>query len=147
MKKLFLMLFLSILVVACHKKVTTADIPKVNGYWEIEKVVFPDGTKKEYAINQTFDYFSVENNKGFRKKVTPQLDGTFLVNDDAEKVEIKEEQGKYSIYYKTFLMKWKEEISSISDEKLVLINDVKNEYHYKRASPINLTTQDGKTTK
>ena len=147
MKKLFLILLLTTLTSACHKKVTTKDIPKINGYWEIEKVVFPDGTEKEYDVNQTFDYFSVKNNSGFRKKVTPQLDGSFLVNDDSEKVIITEENEKYIINYSTFLTKWKEELYSVSDEKLVLINDAKNEYHYKKATSINLTIQDGKTTK
>lgn len=147
MKKAFLILLLTTLTSACHKKVTAADIPKINGYWEIEKVVFPDGTEKEYAVNQTFDYFSVTNNKGFRKKVTPQLDGSFLVNDDAENITISEENEKFIINYSTFLTKWKEEIYSISDEKLVLINDAKNEYHYKKTGAINVTTPDGKTTK
>lgn len=147
MKKLFLILFLATLTSACNKKVTATDISKINGYWEIEKVVFPDGTEKEYAINQMFDYFSVQNNKGFRKKVMPQLDGSFLVNDDAEKIIIMEKNEKFIINYATFYSKWKEEIHSISDEKLVLINDAKNEYHYKKATSINLTTQDGKTNK
>ncbi|KAB1154994.1 hypothetical protein [Flavobacterium luteum] len=147
MKKIVFIVLVSTLFTSCNKKVTTENISKINGYWEIEKVVFPDGTEKEYAINQMFDYFSVQHNKGFRKKVTPQLDGSFLVNDDVEKITIKQENEKYIINYTTFYSKWKEEIHSISDEKLVLINDAKNEYHYKKATSINLTTQDGKTTK
>lgn len=147
MKNLFLILLISILFTSCHKKVTGANIPKMNGYWEIEKVIFPDGTKKEYAINQTFDYFSIKNNNGFRKKVTPKLDGTFLVNNDVERVLITENNEKHFINYSTLYAKWKEEIYTISDEKLVLINDAKNEYHYKKATSINLTNQDGKTTK
>lgn len=147
MKKIVLITLIFIFSISCTKKISPSNISKINGYWEIEKVVFPDGTEKEYAINQMFDYFSVQNNIGFRKKVTPQLDGSFLVNDDAEKITIKQENEKYIINYATFYSKWKEEIHSISDEKLVLINDAKNEYHYKKATSINLTTQDGKTNK
>jgi hypothetical protein len=62
MKKIVLIALFLIFTTACHKKVTATDIPKMNGYWEIEKVVFPDGTEKEYAVNQTFDYFSVKKN-------------------------------------------------------------------------------------
>lgn len=146
MKKTALIAFISILSISCTKKISSSDISKINGYWEIEKVIFPDGTHKEYSINQTFDYFEVKNNIGIRKKVTPQFDGTFLVNDDLEKVEIKQEKEKYYIYYTTFFAKWKEEIRTLSDDELVVINAAKNEYHYKRANPINLTG-DGKETK
>lgn len=146
MKKAVLILFVSLLAISCHKKVTPDDIATINGYWEIEEVVFPDGTHKKYSINETFDYFEIKNNKGIRKKVMPQLNGTFLVNDDSEKLEIKEEKGIYYIYYYTPFNKWKEELVALSDDELVILNDAKKEYHYKRAAPINLLG-DGKKTK
>lgn len=146
MRKAFLIAFISILSNSCNTKVNPDDLTKINGYWEIEKVIFPDGTQKEYTINEGFDYFDVKNNKGFRKKVMPQLDGTFLVNDTFETIKINEVNEKQYITYTTPFSKWKEQILSISDEKLVLINDAKNEYHYKRAEPINITG-DGKKTK
>jgi len=139
MKKTILIVFISLLTLACNKTISPSEITKINGYWEIEKVVLPDGENKEYAMNESFDYFEVKNNKGFRKKVMPQLDGTFLVNDDFEKVEIKAEGEKYFIYYTTSFAKWKEELLSISNEELVTLNDAKKEYHYKRAAPINIT--------
>lgn len=138
MKKRFLIIFTSFFIFACNKSISDADINKLNGYWEIEKVVFPDGTQKEYAINETFDYFDVKNNKGFRKKVMPQLNGTFIANESLEKINIRKEQDKYFIYYTTDFSKWKEELLAVSDEELVLINDAKKEYHYKKAEPINI---------
>ena len=145
MKKTVLILIVSLLTLACNKPISPSDISKINGYWEIEKVIFPDGEDKKYTINQSYDYFEVKNNKGFRKKVMPQLDGTFLVNDDSEQLEIKEGKGKYFIDYKTPFSKWKEELISISDEQLVILNDEKKEYHYKRATPLNIIP-DGKKT-
>jgi len=68
MKKTITIAFLFILS-ACHQKVTTQDISKLNGYWEIEKVTFFDGAKKEYKYNESFDYFQIKGNKGFRKKM------------------------------------------------------------------------------
>ena len=145
MKKTIAITFLFILS-ACHQKVTTQDISKLNGYWEIEKVTFFDGAKKKYTYNESFDYFQIKGNKGFRKKVMPQLDGRFLVNNQFEKIEITFEKGIAYINYKTPYAKWKEEIETISNEKLVLINAAKAEYHYKKAAPINILG-DGKTTK
>lgn len=146
MKKTALIAFISFLSIACNTKINASDLSKINGYWEIEKVIFPDGSHKEYTINESFDYFDIKKNVGIRKKVMPQLDGTFLVNNDFEKVAVKEVNGKYYLYYSTFYTKWKEELSFISDEKLVLINEAKNEYHYKRAAPITILG-DGKKTK
>ena len=145
MKKIVVLLFLFI-ISSCHQKITSSDIPKLNGYWEIEKVILYDGTKKNYTYNESFDFFKVTNNKGFRKKVMPQLDGRFLVNDQFEKIEITFENDIAYINYSTPYAKWKEEIETISNEKLVLINAAKAEYHYKKAAPINILG-DGKTTK
>ena len=66
------------LFVSCQQKIKKEDIAKINGYWEIEKVVFEDGKNKDYTVNESYDYFEIgKNNSGFRKKVMPQLDGTF----------------------------------------------------------------------
>ena len=136
-------LLIVVLFISCKQTITESDLNNLNGYWEIEKVVFPDGTKKEYTINETFDYFEIKGNKGIRNKVAPQLDGTFLVTGDYEKVAIEQSEGKYIILYTTFSSQWKETLETLTDKELVLINAAKNEYHYKRAAPINLL-EDGK---
>jgi hypothetical protein len=145
MKKVIAIAFLFILS-ACHQKVTVQDISKLNGYWEIEKVILSNGTKKVYTYNESFDYFQIKANKGFRKKVMPQLDGRFLVNNQFEKIEITFEKDIVFINYKTPYAKWKEEIESLSNDKLVLINASDTEYHYKKSAPINILG-DGKKTK
>lgn len=146
MKKFIEIFFFALLFISCQKPFDAAAIPKINGYWEIEKVVFPDGTEKKYTINEMYDYFEIKGNTGFRKKVIPQLDGSFLVNDAFEKVTIKKEKDHYFICYTTDFSKWKEEVKSISDDKMVLINSSKNEYQYKKAAPIHIL-DNGKTTK
>jgi hypothetical protein len=143
MKKSFV-IFL-IVALSCQSKVDATDITKINGYWEIEKVIFPDGSTKEFDINEVYDYFEIKNSKGIRKKVMPQLDGTFLTNDAFETIEIKDAEGKYNIYYSTALAKWHEEIISLTDKELVLLNSEKKEYHYKKATPINLSGNGKKT--
>lgn len=145
MKNLFVIAFIAALTISCQSKVASTDIPKINGYWEIEKVVFEDGNQKEYSINETFDYFEIKNNKGIRKKVMPQLDGTFLVNDTFETIEIKESDEKYFLHCNTAFAKWQEEIVSLSDKELVLLNPSKKEYHYKKATPINIIPNGKKT--
>ena len=147
MKNTFKILFLSFLFVACQQKIKPEDISKINGYWEIEKVVFDQGKDKEYGINESYDYFQIDkNNKGFRKKVMPQLDGTFIVNDSQEDVKIRFQEDKVFFDYVTPYAKWSEELIAVSDKELVFKNTEKKEYHYKKAEPLNILG-DGEKTK
>ena len=139
MKNIIGFLFVSFLFISCQQKIEPSDIAKINGYWEIEKVVFDQGKDKNYTINQSYDYFQIDkNNMGFRKKVMPQLDGTFIVNDTYENVKIRFENGKVFLDYSTDYAKWTEELIGISKDKLVLKNAQNKEYHYKKAGPINI---------
>jgi hypothetical protein len=147
MRNIVVILFISFLLASCQQKIKPEEIAKINGYWEIEKVVFEDGKDKNYAINESYDYFEIsKNNIGFRKKVMPQLDGTFLVNDSQENVKVRFENDKVFLDYATSYSKWSEELIEISNEKMVLENVEKNQYHYKKATPINILG-DGKKTK
>ncbi len=147
MKNTFKVLVLCLLFVGCQQKIKPTDIAKINGYWEIEKVVFDDGKDKEYGMNENYDYFQIDkNNKGIRKKVMPQLDGTFLVNDTYENVVVRFADDKAYLDYSTSYMKWSEELITLTDEELVVKNAEKKEYHYKKSGPINIL-EDGKKTK
>jgi hypothetical protein len=109
-----------------------SDSTKINGYWEVDYVILPDGEKKDYKINETNDFFEIKNNVGFRKKVTPQYDGTYLINEQQESVRLIEKNHHVFMEYKTLYAKWEEEILVLSGEELVLKNAQKLEYHYKR---------------
>lgn len=145
MKNTFRILLLSLFFVACKQKIQPADIAKINGYWEIEKVVFDKGEDKDYKMNETYDYFKITDNKGIRKKVMPQLDGTFLVNDTQENVVVRFDKDKVFIDYSTPYAKWSEELIALSDKELILENKEKAAYHYKKTGPINLTGNGEKT--
>ncbi|MBA4154870.1 lipocalin family protein [Flavobacterium sp.] len=138
MKHFFYSILISVFFISCQEKVTLESISKINGYWEIQKVELPDGQKKEYKINETVDYFEWKESVGFRKKVTPQFDGTFLINDELEEIQIKDSSGIFQIHYKTPYTQWKEEIITLTDSILVLKNKQNLEYHYKRFTPFSI---------
>lgn len=147
MKKVFGVLLVALLFVGCKQKIAPADVAKINGYWEIEKVVFDDGQEKQYGMNEAYDYFRIDkSNAGIRKKVVPQLDGTFLVNNTFENVKVRFADGHTYLDYATPYMKWSEELLTLTDKELVVLNAEKKEYHYKKTGPINLI-DDGKKTK
>lgn len=146
MKKAFMILVLSLLFVSCKQEIKPADIAKLNGYWEIEKVVFDKGEEKAYGINENFDFFKIKETKGTRTKVMAQLDGTFLTTDTFENVSVRFTDNGTFLDYKTDYAKWSEELISISDDEFVVKNDQNKEYYYKKTGPINILN-DGKKTK
>ena len=137
MKRILLLIVL-LSVLSCKQEITEADISNLNGYWEIEKVELPDGDKKEYKVNETIDFFKIEANKGFRKKVMPQLDGTYLTNDIQEDVVVVVKDGDASLQYKTTYASWKEEIIELTKDKLVVKNQQEIEYYYKRPAKFSV---------
>jgi len=137
MKRILLLIVL-VSVLSCKQKITEADLSNLNGYWEIEKVELPDGDKKEYKVNETIDFFKIEANKGFRKKVMPQLDGTYLTNDIQEDVDVVVKDGDASLQYKTTYASWKEEIIELTKDKLVVKNQQEIEYYYKRPAKFSV---------
>jgi hypothetical protein len=138
MKNTVITLLAAVALVSCNQKITNEDIAKINCYLEIENVKLPDGKNKDYKINEAIDYFEIKDKKGFRKKVYPQLDGKYLVNDLKENVTITDSSGVYFVNYQTDYSKWKEQIIEIQDSVLVLKNKANLEYHYKKPIPFSL---------
>lgn len=138
MKKVICLILVTLFFVSCKQQIDEKELVKINGYWEIEKAELPDGSKKEYKVNTTIDFFEIKGNKGLRKKVMPQLDGTYLMNNLSENISVTNKQGDVVLYYSTPYAKWKEEIISLSDEKLVIKNDQDIEYHYKKPKPFSV---------
>ena len=68
---------LMVLFVGCSPKISQEDLQLLNGYWEIEKVIFPIGETKDFKSSTTIDFIELDGMKGFRKKVQPKFNGTF----------------------------------------------------------------------
>jgi hypothetical protein len=135
---IFLVLFLN----SCGGRVSQSDLTKLNGYWEISKVEMPDGSTKDYSINPTVDYLEIKDKKGFRKKVAPQYDGTYLINDHVETLKVVQEDDVFIIEYKTEYATWKEKILHICDEELALENENQTIYYYKRQPSFDLNASN-----
>lgn len=127
-----------IVLSACKQKTTWDQIPNLNGYWEIEKVTFPDGSEKEYSVNTTIDYIEVQGKHGVRKKVQPQFTGTYETSNDAESFTLIEKEGGIGMYYKNELSEWQENITSLDQNSFSVTNMEQITYHYKRFAPIEI---------
>ena len=61
---------------SCDEK---KNLQYMNGYWEINSVMIEGKEIKNYPFSGTVDYFILDENKGFRKKVKPKIDGSFEI--------------------------------------------------------------------
>lgn len=129
----FLLFFTS-----CQTEISKEQMANLNGYWQIEKVMTADGEQKDYQANTSYDFFEVTNDKGFRAKVMPQLDGSFITNNLKEQINVTYEEGGTFLNYATEYAKWREQVKTLTEDELVLENAQKIEYHYKKAGPIKL---------
>lgn len=134
MKKIIALGFVFILI-SCQSKPQEKDLPKMNGYWEIEEVEFPDGNKKVYQVNELIDLFELKNNKGFRTKVKAQLDGSFIKSEMKDAVEIVDSNDVVYLKTKSKYSKMVEKILKINDKELVIENETKIVYYYKKFIP------------
>jgi len=138
MKRLLLILVVVLSVLTCSEN-PEIFIPHLEGYWEIKQVKKDGKVVKEYNISTTVDYFKVNDDlTGFRKKVTPSLDGKFTVTDDESPFVLKIENNKLYIYYTVNNITFKESIELATEEELVITNDEGFKYIYKPFESLNL---------
>ncbi|HZH70833.1 MAG TPA: lipocalin family protein [Flavobacteriaceae bacterium] len=134
----FAIMILTFLPSACSTPEAEKMIPFLNGYWEIEAVKMEDGSIKEFGIASWIDYIEIGNNNGIRKKVSPTLQGGFLVTHDFEEVHVKIEDDSLNLYYTTEFDNWKETVLQADEQRLVILSKDQKKYTYKRFLPINL---------
>lgn len=125
-------------LLGCKKSVKKEDLKWLNGYWEITEVAFPDGQKKSYSISTTIDYIELKGMTGFRKKVQPQLNGTYRTSDDAGQFSIFEKDGSFYFHYQNGVEQWEERLVALDQASLTTAIDNGNRYSYKRYEPISL---------
>lgn len=134
-------LLLAFLFFGCTNKLTEDQLIQINGYWEIEKVIFTDGFEKAYKMNPMVDYFMLEGTHGYRKKVQPLFNGNFDTSDDAQAFEIKHSDNAFELHYKNDLSEWTEAIVSLNESSLILRNKDGVRYFYKRHESLKLDTE------
>lgn len=138
LQKFIIILLAHILFAGCNSPITKESLVHLNGYWEIEKVKLADGTEKEYNFNPSIDYFEVSDTIGIRKKLKPQLDGTFISTKDSENFTLHISNEQVELQYKNPLSSWKEQIISITKDRMIIKNEAQNMYFYRRFKKLSL---------
>ena len=112
-------------------------LQNINGYWEIAQIETTDGQVKEFAMSQNIDFFEInDNGKGIRKKVQPNIQGTFTTAKTSENIDVISYKKELTLQYSTALDIWTETVQKATENKLVLINEAGIIYTYKKYKPL-----------
>lgn len=138
MKKVILFIASALMFWSCSQD-PVVFIDHLEGYWEIEKVEQNNAVLKEFTISTMVDYFVLTTDStGFRKKVSPKLDGSYIVTQHDSPFTLKIEDHKLNIYYTVDDVSFTETIKFASDEVLIITNDQGFVYTYKPFTQISL---------
>ncbi len=132
-----LVLILLTLVVSCTQT-PDEQLALLNGYWEIAQVETADGIQKEYGISQNIDFIEINGSKGIRKKLQPDLSGNFKTNAASENIDVTINDNTVTLTYTTAFDSWSEEIVSIDQTHLTVVNEEGTTYRYRRYQPLLL---------
>lgn len=138
MKKALILLSFIVVFVSCEtsKKITPS---KINGYWEIEKVIAPNGEEKPYGFNSFIDFFKTETDStGYRVKLKPSFKGTYEGNNIKQYFKIVKHENKYTLKYNLNNLSWSETLIEATDKHLILKNDLGVSFIYKPFIPITV---------
>ncbi|PRX54203.1 hypothetical protein [Flagellimonas meridianipacifica] len=138
MKRLVFLASLVLLISCADQKVNKEDLHHLNGYWEIQKVEFPNGQIKEYKANTVVDYIQIDGEKGMRKKVQPKLDGTFIITEDEESFDLIAKNEGYSFHYNNGLSERQEKLTTLDSLSFSTQNEEGIRYFYIRFEPISI---------
>ena len=127
-----------VIITSCGKNPETY-VQHLNGYWEIDEVTLPDGSKRDYNYNDTIDFLNITDSlTGFRQKVKPNLNGTYSTSGDVESLKLVIENDSLNIYYKTPFSEWKETVMKANENQLIIKNQDNLIYTYRRYEPLDL---------
>lgn len=127
------------MVLGCAQNNPEEQLQYLNGYWEITKVKAPNGEEREYSFSEQVDYIEITDSTGFRTKVLPRIDGTFVTTDSREEVTAKVDNDSLYLTYKTQFDSWEEVVLKATPAELSVRNSRGATYTYKKFEPINIT--------
>jgi hypothetical protein len=138
-KHLYLLLLLTV-ITACKSSIQEGEISRLEGYWEITKVVFQDGTTKPYTVNTTVDYIGIDGFNGYIKKMKPGLNGRYQTSNKAAQFKLIQKDGLWEMHFEG---DQKSTLSLLELDSLeyAVKDQGQVSYYYKRYEPININDE------
>nr|WP_299383817.1 hypothetical protein [Allomuricauda sp.] len=134
-----IIILLILLLASCSgPRVSEADLSHLNGYWEIQEVIFPDGASKSYGMNPNIDFIQLDGTTGYRKKLQPKFTGQYQTSNQTESFEIVKGSETFVMSYENSLDTWEETLIQLDSTSFTVKNGEGVRYVYKRFEPITI---------
>lgn len=137
MKRLIVLMLILFTLNSCEKD-PKEHLANLNGYWEIEKVEFSKDSIRDFKINEIVEYIEITDSTGFRRKVKPQFNGSYIPAGEPERIAVAIEDNELVLNYSTGFNNWKEVVVDSKEDAISLKNERGITYHYKRYKPLKL---------
>lgn len=128
MKKMLWLLLL--LCIACNN--APQDLEQLEGYWQIEKVVAPDGGEREYPFSLKLEYFQVKDSVGKKFRVSVKDKDKFVSDRTGVPFTYYLKEGDLFLKFAEGNNAYVQEVETLNAETLVLVHENGLEYRYRR---------------
>ena len=132
MKKIIYLILVSV-VISCTSN--EDKIKAVEGYWNIEQVLMPDGNEREFPFSNHMDHFEIDGYKGVNNRVSPTYDGGFISYGNPIYFEWEEKDGDIWLTFQEGEASYKQTVKKATKETLVLLHENGTRYTYKSYTP------------
>lgn len=118
-------------LISCQSAPNQDDLKHLTGYWEIEQVTFPNGETRGFPPSTTVDYYFIEGLGGFLKKVQPELNGRFRVNEDKIDLKISTRDNLLVLQFTGKEDTWEEVLEVLTSDRMETrhVNGLRYQYH------------------
>jgi len=110
------------------------DTTLLNGYWKIDFVSQKNETFKLKGGALLLDYYYLNENIGWRKKVRPLINSNFETSNDTTFFKLKTLEKNSFLFFETNWHNWEEMIVELDSVSLILKIQDKT-YHYQKFNP------------
>jgi len=110
------------------------DTTLLNGYWKIDFVSQKNETFKLKGGALLLDYYYLNENIGWRKKVRPLINSNFETSNDTTFFKLKTLEKNSFLFFETNWHNWEEMIVELDSVSLILEIQDKT-YHYQKFNP------------
>lgn len=130
----YVLLIVTLILYSCGNS-TTDQIKQLEGYWNIEKVILPDGSEKDFPFSNHMDYFVIEGGSGVKNRVSPKYDGSMVEYGSPVAFKWEENDGVLILQFKEGDQSYKQTVSKCTTDQLVLLHENGTEYYYEAYTP------------
>lgn len=131
--KNYIYLLLAIIIISCGSN--EEKIKAIEGYWNIDEVILPDGSEREFPFSNHMDHFEIDGYQGVKDRVSPTYDGSFISYGNPISFQWEEIDGDLYLIFLEGENAYTQTVETATEETLVLVHENGTRYTYKSYTP------------